>query len=530
MWIHLSSKWQQEDQKCREGVPLKDMDWSGMVSQFYMDSSLHGLQYVGQPRRHFVERIFWLLSFGTAVTCATLLILEIWEKYRVTPIITVFQPEATPINLLPFPAITICNMNDVKKSKAVEYQRYNQQHNSNAMAMNMLPSGGILHGRKENAEMRIIKNSTDPHANQDLYMLHHICEASPTFTDFFNLSQKYDSIPENVIEPVRKFRRNLPPGTGWKYGRGVSQVVRDVAQKCKEMILLCLWGGKVHQCSSLFSDIETNFGHCCVFNMVPINLLMNLPNDIRDDKVRITDWDSLNLDTDNMILDNEFTFETEYKQIYGNLPKFPRRQRRPGKKTGLSILLDAEMDDYFCASTDSVGFMALAHLPLHLPDVENKGVPIKPGTETYLKVEPDVITAGPQIKEFSIEKRKCYFGQEYSLKYFKYYTKSNCENECVANVTNLNCSCVRFYMPRSENHHICGLSKRNCTESLLNRLFEDGLEAECPMCLPTCNDIEFKVSSTYAPLRQDIPLWEFKNGTQASWYIFISTCTKFSQG
>ncbi|OXA47357.1 Pickpocket protein 28 [Folsomia candida] len=359
MWIQLSSKWQQKDQKAnqqdqkwREGVPLKDMDWSGMVSQFCMNSSLHGLQYVGQPRRHSVERIFWLLSIGAAVTCATVLILQIWEKYRVTPIITVFQPEATPINLLPFPAITICNMNNVKKSKAVEYRR----------------------------------------------------------------------------------------------------------------------------------------------------------NDTREAKVRTTDWDSLNFDTDNIILDNEYTFEKEYEEIHGTRPKFPRRQRRPGKKTGLSILLDADNDDYFCGNTDSVGFMALAHLPLDLPDVENKGVPIKPGTETYLKVEPDVITAGQEIKEFSIEKRKCYFGQEYSLKYFKYYTKSNCENECVANVTNRNCSCVRFYMPRSENQQICGLMKRNCTESLLNRLFEDGLEAECPMCLQTCNDIEFKMSSTFAPLRQDIPL------------------------
>lgn len=67
MWIQLSSKWQQKDQKAnqqdqkwREGVPLKDMDWSGMVSQFCMNSSLHGLQYVGQPRRHSVER--WEIS------------------------------------------------------------------------------------------------------------------------------------------------------------------------------------------------------------------------------------------------------------------------------------------------------------------------------------------------------------------------------------------------------------------------------------------------------------------------------------
>lgn len=74
---------------------------------------------------------------------------------------------------------------------------------------------------------------------------------------------------------------------------------------------------------------------------------------------RIEDWESLDLDTDNMILDKGGDFENEYRQRVGTLPKFPRRQRRPGKTTGLSILLNPDEENYFCTSTDSFGFMVL---------------------------------------------------------------------------------------------------------------------------------------------------------------------------
>lgn len=42
---------------------------------------------------------------------------------------------------------------------------------------------------------------------------------------------------------------------------------------------------------------------------------------------------------------------------------------------------------------------------------------------------------------------------EFSLKYFKYYTVSNCENECIANLTFNECQCTRYYMPSKIHEH-----------------------------------------------------------------------------
>ncbi|XP_021957283.1 pickpocket protein 28 [Folsomia candida] len=370
-----SNKAHQFDFKVTDGVLLKDLNLWEQTSQYCMDSSLHGFRFIGQPKRHFVERLLWFIAVIISISSATILILQVWDKYRLTPVITVFQATDTRINRLPFPAITICNTNNVQKSKAEEYER------------------------------RLISNPTDAQSNSNLYRLNHICQSSPSFKDSFNFSLDRGAVREDLIDQIIKFRATQNFSL-WTNHLSFADLLRDVANKCDEMILLCMWGGEVRKCSELFYEIETDFGYCCVFNMVPMSLLLNLKNDSRDDKVRIEEWESLQLDTDNIILDEEGVFEHEYRHKFGTLPKFPQRQRRPGKTTGLSVLLNPDDESYFCTSTDSVGFMALAHLPFDFPNVGDKGVPIKPNTETYLKIEPDIVRAGSEIQGFPLVRLK----------------------------------------------------------------------------------------------------------------------------
>lgn len=42
--------------------------------------------------------------------------------------------------------------------------------------------------------------------------------------------------------------------------------------------------------------------------------------------------------------------ESDYKE------ETPRKQKVPGKSFGLSILLNPDLDEYFCTTSDSVGF------------------------------------------------------------------------------------------------------------------------------------------------------------------------------
>ncbi|KAF5296273.1 hypothetical protein FQR65_LT10268 [Abscondita terminalis] len=88
------------------------------IEEYFNNSTLHGLHYVGDTSISFGERLFWLLAFLTAVSCAAYFIANIYTKYDVSPVIISLNPTPTPISELPFPAITICSMNQAKKQEA----------------------------------------------------------------------------------------------------------------------------------------------------------------------------------------------------------------------------------------------------------------------------------------------------------------------------------------------------------------------------------------------------------------------------
>ena len=59
------------------------------------------------------ERLFWLLACLFGFTCAVYLIYKVFEKAHYNPVLVSFASETTPIWEIPFPALTICNMNKV---------------------------------------------------------------------------------------------------------------------------------------------------------------------------------------------------------------------------------------------------------------------------------------------------------------------------------------------------------------------------------------------------------------------------------
>lgn len=63
-------------------------------------------------------RVFWLCAFSLAIGFASYYITNIYEKWNSSPVIISFSPFDASISAVPFPAITICNMNQAKKTEA----------------------------------------------------------------------------------------------------------------------------------------------------------------------------------------------------------------------------------------------------------------------------------------------------------------------------------------------------------------------------------------------------------------------------
>jgi len=67
-------------------------------------------------------RSFFFGSFVTALIITVHLISNIYVKWNSTPVIIGISPQATSILKVPFPAVTICNMNQVQRSLVANYR------------------------------------------------------------------------------------------------------------------------------------------------------------------------------------------------------------------------------------------------------------------------------------------------------------------------------------------------------------------------------------------------------------------------
>ena len=89
-----------------------------------MSSIYFNLQDTHSSKYYPIFRFFWLTAFGCSLVSAGFFILNIYAKWRSSPMIVSINPENMPLSNLPFPALTICNVNQAKKTVAERYWEY----------------------------------------------------------------------------------------------------------------------------------------------------------------------------------------------------------------------------------------------------------------------------------------------------------------------------------------------------------------------------------------------------------------------
>ncbi|XP_037029673.1 pickpocket protein 28-like [Bradysia coprophila] len=89
--------------------------------QYLRNSTLHGLKYVGDSTITLFERIFFGLMFSVVVALSAYFITNVYDKYKSSPMIISLNSRPTDITKLPFPAVTVCNMNQALKSVVANY-------------------------------------------------------------------------------------------------------------------------------------------------------------------------------------------------------------------------------------------------------------------------------------------------------------------------------------------------------------------------------------------------------------------------
>ncbi|XP_062554192.1 pickpocket protein 28 isoform X3 [Armigeres subalbatus] len=420
--------------------------------EYCLNTTLHGLKYIGTTSISVVERCFFFISFVLVSILSIYFITNVYQKWQASPIIIGFSPTSTHIRDIPFPAVTICNMNQATR-KAAE----------------------------------AIKPNT-----QDKAILDSICSLDGEFnlTDF---EGKWSTV------------RNM---------------LLSITQPCHNLIRACRYAQNVYNCEHIFRPVLTDEGLCCTFNSVNLSwLLIN------------KDTTAMQVDLpDNPFVPIQWTPETGFIGKQTN-STFPRSVAGTGANMGLSVVLDANVKDYYCSSTSSYGFKLLLHNPTETPKMAEYAHYIQVGTENRIIVSPRISDASFLIRKTSIAQRQCIFASESKLSYFRTYSQNNCEMECEARLVAESCGCVLYYMPKLEDSKICSKADSGCYEEIRSSIALTSNTTFNCRCLPGCFEINYESDRSSA----DLNVGDFKvrdhlvntDGTYASEnialvYIFFS--------
>uniref|UniRef100_A0A182IT20 Pickpocket n=1 Tax=Anopheles atroparvus TaxID=41427 RepID=A0A182IT20_ANOAO len=189
-------------------------------------------QLAQQDRSHW-ERLFWLLALILEAATLVVIIISAWGKYTANPLITTLHNTLYPIELVPFPAISLCNNNRISRVAA---QRYAQEL-----------------ARRD----------------QQRHNVSHFLE------QIVLLGKLYDFDFENVHQ-MAKFQEflDLNDVTNATGMYSALDTLEKLSPRCEDMLLRCFWKSIELPCMLKNDMVEvrrTQYGFCCTFNFIGHN-------------------------------------------------------------------------------------------------------------------------------------------------------------------------------------------------------------------------------------------------------------------
>lgn len=118
---------------------------------------------------------------------------------------------------------------------------------------------------------------------------------------------------------------------------------------------------------------------------------------------------------------------------------------------GVSVYLktlDRDID-YLC-NGEFDGYSITLHLPNEMPSIRKNKFYLSAQKSGKFWVAPNLIATAPELRGYEPHKRQCFFNREHKLRFYRHYTRNNCELECLTNFTYNQCGCVHFAMPSKD--------------------------------------------------------------------------------
>ncbi|XP_068903807.1 sodium channel protein Nach-like isoform X2 [Tenebrio molitor] len=192
------------------------------VKNFLKSSTLHSLKYLQEDNQKYLHIGIWLAINAIFMAMTVLLIMAMWDRLTENPTVTSLENTNYPVTEVPFPAVSICNINKISKRKAEIVANFISETTGHSMEV-------------IDEYMRILGSFYD---YDDSY--------SHKMLEFQKILENFDHVDE--FKPVKLMQWLTP--------------------SCDDFLVNCHWQSQEVNCSDMFQMRLTYEGYCCIFNYI----------------------------------------------------------------------------------------------------------------------------------------------------------------------------------------------------------------------------------------------------------------------
>lgn len=210
----------------------KPSTFQSRLKIFLENITVHCYRNLVEDERSNWERFIWFIVHVIFGVCSVTIIIRSWTGFNEAPLMTKLHNTLYPSSKVPFPGITICNVNRISRRAAVTFAQELQS----------------------NDKHKELNRTTE-------YYLKQILQLASLYT--------YDYEDEN---PLLDFQRIIDEMYDSQIFTIMGDIMNRLSPRCEEMMLRCFWQSKEYKCIEgpvkVFERRRSEYGHCCSFNYV----------------------------------------------------------------------------------------------------------------------------------------------------------------------------------------------------------------------------------------------------------------------
>ncbi|XP_023701694.1 pickpocket protein 19 [Cryptotermes secundus] len=344
---------------------------------------------IGQKGTESKDLCIWIALCSIAVAGALYTSSNIWNRYQTSPTMTVLQSTNFPIENLPFPAITICNLHHVRWDKAILFQ---EKYLSDADNL--------------------------------------------TVDAFFRLVSALSVVNFGDFDMIGTYFGNSTEDAERLADLNITFLMMEVISSCDELFVeQCWWRNLDYDCCSLFELQKTEYGFCYSFNS-ETSQYRRPRRGVPQEKCREGDQ---HCNQNKCSDDDPGCKKADIR---------PRRTSTAGMWSGLRTKVQTfpQHTPPLSAGENAAGILVFVTSPYDLPLL---GTDVTSGSTAQVSLSAQVTYTTPQVHDLCTERRGCIYENETEALGFP-YRHGNCIAQCHRHSTYLYCNCTPYFFPTED--------------------------------------------------------------------------------